>query len=145
MRPSFTKEKFEELEKELIALLIERKAAVIDLKKARDMGDLSENGYYKSARMKLTSVDRRLRELKYFTSKGVVITKTHSSIIQLGSTVSLKTETSEISYTIVGSFEANPKDAKISDESPLGKILLGKKVGETVTMNEKSYLIEKVA
>ena len=144
----FTKEKFENIKKEYDNLLLERKDAVFHLAKAREMGDLKENGYYRASKSKLLSIDHNLRELSRFIKYGSVINFINKGLVEIGSRVTLLTENKSITYRIVGKEEANPKEGKISTESPLGKMLIGKKVGESIKLNvpagKISYKITKI-
>jgi transcription elongation factor GreA len=137
----FTKEGYEKLKKERETLLKERPDAVAHLRKSRELGDLSENGYYKASRMKVNSIDHRLFRLSVFLKFGKIIMPQKGGVIGLGSTVIISEGKREFTYMIVGSEEANPKEGKISDVSPLGKALLGKKISDEVTVNERSYMI----
>ena len=130
----FTKDGYEKLKKEKEDLLLQRPDAVLDLKKAREMGDLSENGYYKSARFKLSSIDRRLRIIAATLKQAVLIDSTKNGVVNIGSLVTLLNDGKETNYTIVGDFEADPNQKKISLMSPLGKALEGKKIGDTVNI-----------
>lgn len=96
------------------------------------MGDLSENGYYKSAKAKLGSIDHRLRQLMYLMKNARVneSSSVNNNVVSIGSTVVLKTDTGEVTYTIVGEYEANPSLGKISHKSPLGSVVLNKKTGD---------------
>lgn len=126
------------LQKEKLELEKNRPAAVEDLRKAREMGDLSENGYYKAARAKLSSLDARLRNLTYTLRFAKVQEVTSTGIVDIGVTVVLETENGELIYAIVGEHEANPIEKKISHKSPVGRALIGKKVGETIVINTPS-------
>ena len=130
----FTREGFEKLKQELYSLETERPSAVLDLKKARDMGDLSENGYYKAARFKLSSIDHKLRVLKSQIKQAVIIASLNNQNISIGNTIVLEKENQKITYEIVGDLEANPDVGKISVNSPLGKALAGKKLNDEVTI-----------
>lgn len=138
----FTKEGYEAKQKEYAALLASRPDAVKDLAKAREMGDLSENGYYKSARMKLSQVDRNLRELKYLLKVGKAKEGQKNGTIDIGTSVMLETNGKQITYAIVGTYEASPALNKISLSSPLGKVLFGKKKGEIATLFIGDYTTE---
>lgn len=129
---NFTKEGYEKLKEEYKQLQEDRKCAVLDLKRAREMGDLSENGYYKSARFKLSSIDARLRKSSFFLKNAVVRQHKSSDIIEIGCKISLSIDGKIITYSIVGDLEADPGSKKISLLSPLGKSLLNKKVGDFV-------------
>ncbi len=131
----FTKVGFEKLKKDYESLVRERVLAVEDLQKARAMGDLSENGYYKAARMKLSTIDRNLRRDLKLLEEGVIVEKVSPGIVGIGCMVTLLDGKTEITYYIVGDTEADPISKKISLLSPLGKSLFGKKVGGKVVVD----------
>lgn len=126
----FTKEGLASLESELTTLVAKRKLAVTELTRAREMGDLSENGLYKAARFTLSDIDHRLRLVRRLLQSGKLIETKGGDMVEIGSTVILVREKEKMEYMIVGEFEANPTQKKISHLSPLGRALLGKKVGE---------------
>lgn len=133
----FTQAGYKKLEIERDELLKNRPSVVEDLRKAREMGDLSENGYYKASRAKLSSVDRRLRII-FSTIKQAIIVGTkhsHSDLVSIGSTVTLSYGKKERSYTVVGDLEADPSEGKISLLSPLGKVIEGKRISDVVDLN----------
>jgi transcription elongation factor GreA len=144
----FTQDGYNTLKEEKDRLIMERPDAVIHLKKAREMGDLSENGYYKSSRQKLNQIDSRLRYLNHMLRYGVIIEAKKSDSVDLGSTVVLHDGKTEITYQIVGGEESNPSQGTISYKSPLGKALLGEKVGNEVVIHaplgKVTYLIKKI-
>ena len=121
---------FDNFKKENIELLEKRKDAVLNLTRARDMGDLSENGFYKAARHELSSIDRRLRELEYILKYASIIKPSSLKIVSLGSRVKVLVNGKDFEYEIVGKYEANPSKGKLSDESIVGQRLLGKKSGD---------------
>ena len=141
----FTKEGYAKLTKEKETLLSDRPRVVADLKRARELGDLSENGFYKSTKMRLNQIDHRLFRLSAFLKYGKIIEKSYSDTVQLGSTVTLSDGKSSVTYTIVGSEEANPREGKISDISPLGKTMIGKKAKQQLSVNTTTYTIEKIS
>lgn len=128
----FTKAGFEDLIEEEKKLRQERPEAVSELSKARAMGDLSENGYYKSARFKLSDIDRRLRELKHLIRFAQIKETTTTEWIDVGSKVTIRNGTIERIFQIVGGYESDPRMGKISIYSPLGKALHGKRKNEKV-------------
>lgn len=144
----FTKNGLEKKKQEYESLLQERPDAVRELAKAREMGDLSENGYYKGARLKLSDIDRRLRQLKYLLKVAKVKQIGQTGIIDIGSIVTILHGIVEKTYEIVGTYESNPSAGKISLYSPLGNALAGKKVGDTaqvtVGKNNTTYIITSV-
>ena len=99
------------------------------------MGDLSENAEYVAAREELSFIDGRIDELEELIKQAVLIQETHTKgngTIKLGSTVTVHLKGKKEVFTLVGEWEADPHEKKISHESPLGKALIGKKVGEKV-------------
>jgi transcription elongation factor GreA len=130
----FTQEKYAQIKADYQKLLNERKEAVLHLTKAREMGDLSENGYYRSSKSKLSSIDHNLRELSGFIKYGSVINFVNNGIVKIGCKVTIKNNGELQQYQIVGKEEADPKMGKISNESPLGKLLLGKTIGENIEL-----------
>lgn len=131
-----TSQGLEELKKELDELKNKKRPDVVDrVAKAREMGDLAENSEYTAARDELSLVDGRIEELTDILKGAVIIKGNHASGkkgIQLGSKVTVTVKGKKESFTVVGEWEADPHDKKISHESPLGRALLGKIVGERV-------------
>jgi transcription elongation factor GreA len=135
-----TKEGLEELKKEHTELTkVKRPEVVTRLTQARDMGDLSENAEYTAARDELSFVDGRIDELEELLKQVSLIeddTKANGKVVvQLGSTVTLHHNNKKEDYTLVGEWEADPTAQKISHESPLGKALIGKQIGDNVEVS----------
>jgi transcription elongation factor GreA len=129
-----TQERLDELKAELEALKSSKRMEVAArLKQAKEYGDLSENSEYAEAREEQANVEGRIFELEELLKNVEVITK-HSggSVVDVGSTIVVKKGEKTATYNIVGSYEANPMEGKISDESPLGKAFLGRKTGDVV-------------
>lgn len=144
-----TKEGLEELKNELEQLVKIKRPEVLErVSQARNMGDLSENAEYTVAREELSFIDGRIEELEELLKQVILISNTHSGTIKLGSIVSVNTGKDKEEFTLVGEWEADPKDRKISHESPLGKALIGKKVGEKVEVDAPAgkiiYTIESI-
>ena len=131
-----TKEGLEELKKEFEQLTGVKRPDVLErVSQARSMGDLSENAEYVAAREELSFIDGRIDELEELIKQAVLIQERHSkgnSTIKLGSRVSVTIKNKKEEFTVVGEWEADPKEKKISHESPLGKALIGKKTGDKV-------------
>jgi transcription elongation factor GreA len=130
-----TKEGLAELKKEYDELIsVKRPDVLARVSQARNMGDLSENAEYVAAREELTFIDGRVDELEIILKQAVIIrdAKTSNSAVKLGSTVTLHSNGKKEIFTVVGEWEADPTNKKISHESPLGKVLIGKRVGEKV-------------
>lgn len=119
--------------------LVEKKVPeiVARLSAAREMGDLSENAEYNAAREELAFVDGRVEELEALIKQAQLISdEGHgSAAVDLGSKVSVKIKGKEELFTVVGEWEADPAEKKISHESPLGKALLGKKIGDEIEVD----------
>ena len=109
-----------------------RPAQVARLTAARDMGDLSENSDYISAKEELTFIDGRIAELEDIIRIAKVTTPSSNSQISFGHTVTVRVNSTHVVYKIVGECEADPAEKKISMSSPLGQALIGKKVGDKV-------------
>jgi len=109
-----------------------RPEAVARLAAARELGDLSENSEYAAAKQDLSFIDGRILELEEILHGAKVVTNHTKSHVDVGSKVTLHINGKKEIFMLVGEWEADPKEKKISHESPLGKALLGKKVGEQV-------------
>lgn len=122
-----------ELETELNELkTVVRPRVIKDLKDARAQGDLSENAEYDAARDEQAQVEARIKELEYKLEHSIIAEKSKDEV-SVGSTVVIKYDDGEEDeYQIVGSMEADPFENKISNESPVGKAVIGHKKGESV-------------
>ncbi len=127
-----THEGVEELKTELSELTAQRGPIAERIKTAREFGDLSENAEYSSARQEQERVESRISDIENILLNVEIIQKSaKSDVVSLGSTVVLENGTKK-QFTIVGTVEADPLNGKISDESPIGQALLGKKLGDQV-------------
>lgn len=126
----FTKQGYQNVLEEKTKLLAERPDAVENLRKAREMGDLRENGYYKEARARLSFIDAQLRRLEKLVRFGKVVEHSGSDSVEIGSRVVVGDGDKEFVYSIVGGYESNPQQKTISHLSPLGRALMGKRVGD---------------
>ena len=129
-----TQEGKKELETELLALKSRRGEIADKIAEARDYGDLSENAEYDAAREDQGLVESRIAEIEDVLMNAEIIKGSKRTNVGLGSKVDLKNGTKTVSYHIVGPVEANPAEGKISNESPIGVALMGKKVGESATV-----------
>lgn len=123
-----------ELEAELEELKSRRGGIADKIAEARDFGDLSENAEYDSAREEQGLVESRIAEIEDILLNAELIKASKSSKVGLGSKVELRTGKKIVAYTVVGPVEADPLEGKISNESPIGVALMGKKVGDKVTI-----------
>lgn len=131
----FTKEGFAKAKQEYEDLLQQRPAVIEDLQKARELGDLKENGYYQASRQKLSYIDGRLFRLKMDMKYADIIETKAGNGVSIGSKVTISDGENERIYTIVGDFEANPAEGKLSLLSPIGKALEGKKSGDEIHLD----------
>lgn len=131
-----TQDGIDELKDELKALIAQRRPIAERIKQARELGDLSENAEYQTAREEQDRLETRIAELDHILKNVQLIRKPKvDGHVRLGSTVKLKGQGGRVQqYMVVGTVEADPLNGKISDESPIGKALIGKKVGEAVSI-----------
>lgn len=129
-----TREGLAELQAELDDLIALRPEITERIKTAREMGDLSENAEYASARSEQDRNEIRIKEIEHIIKNAEVIKEPKAGgKVRLGSRVSLKSTGGKTQdYQVVGTVEANPLEGKISDESPIGVALIGKEVGDDV-------------
>jgi len=120
-----------ELENELTELKSRRGDIADKIAEARDYGDLSENAEYDAAREEQGLVESRIAEIEDILLNAEIIKSGKSSKVILGSKVELKTGKKTVVYSVVGPVEADPLEGKISNESPIGEALMGKKVGDS--------------
>ncbi len=102
---------------------------------AKEYGDVTENAEYEDAKNEQAFVEGRIQALTAIIKNAVLIEESHSrTFVQIGSTVTIKGEQGKEEYTIVGAAEAAPENGRISNESPVGRALLGKRKGDEVTV-----------
>lgn len=131
-----TKTGLEELKKEHEELVNKKRPeAVTRLADARELGDLSENSEYAAAKQDLAFIDGRILELEEIIHGAKVVTNHTKSQVDVGCKVTLTINGKKETFHLVGEWEANPQEKKISHSSPLGKALMGKKVGERVEVD----------
>lgn len=126
-----------ELERELETLKTEGRIDIAEkLKVARSYGDLSENSEYDEAKSEQAKIEARITELEYQLDHAEIIDTADKDAVSMGSRVQVKrlSDGFEASFEIVGFAQSNPAEGKISDESPVGKALVGAKIGETVVV-----------
>lgn len=132
-----TKEKYKELEKELIELkTVKRKEVAGNLEYARSLGDLSENAEYQEAREIQATIEDRIATIENTLKTAEIVHNIHGEHVSIGSTVSVEKQGGKGTqkFKIVGSDEVNTLEGKISNLSPLGSLLLGKKRGDSVSV-----------
>ena len=138
-----TAEGIAELEKEMNTLISSRGEMAERIKSAREFGDLAENAEYSAARQEQEHAEARIAEIDHILKNAETITQPKKKdVVGLGNTVVLRNKDGERSFTIVGSVEADPLEGKISDESPIGQALLGKKLGEAVEIKTPAATIQ---
>jgi transcription elongation factor GreA len=145
-----TAEGIQALKDELKELTTSKRGEIAErLKEAKADGDLSENAMYDAARDEQSFVEGRISEIEHILKHAAVISNKSKGTVALGSKVHVELEEGTMEYVIVGSTEANPDKGYISDQSPIGKALIGKKAGDEVEVEVPSgtitYKIKKVA
>lgn len=145
-----TPEKFKELEKELMTLKTTRRKEVANsLEYARSLGDLSENAEYQEAREMQATVEDRIAVLENTLKTAEIVSGERGDVISMGSTVTVEGPKGKQVFKIVGSEEVNTTEGRISNHSPIGSVLMGKKKGDTVSVTapkgQMSYKIVSVA
>jgi transcription elongation factor GreA len=146
-----TTEKFKELEKELeILKTVKRKEVATNLEYARSLGDLSENAEYQEARELQATIEDRISTIENTLKTAEIVHEAHGDTVSMGSVVAVEKTgvKGPQKFKIVGSDEVNTVEGKISNQSPLGSVLLGKRKGETVSVHtpkgEMKYKIVSV-
>jgi transcription elongation factor GreA len=142
-----TKEGYDKIKKDLDHLMkVERPKNIRDIEEARGHGDLSENAEYHAAKERQGHIDAKKRELEYKLTHAQIIdvSKLTNEKVVFGATVTLSdTDTGETKkYTLIGQEEADLKKGKISVQSPVGKALIGHKVGDIVTIKTPAKTVE---
>ena len=143
-----TKEGYEELAQKLKVLKSEGRSEIAEkLKVARSFGDLSENSEYDEAKSEQAKLEAEINDIETMLSRASIIDEEENSnteTVHLGSIVTIKETargSAERTYTITGFAQANPSEGKISDESPVGKALIGHKVGDKVAVEAPRGII----
>jgi transcription elongation factor GreA len=141
----YTQQGYQELVDELHYLKHEKREKIkSDIALARSFGDLSENSEYDEARNEQAKNEARIKELEELVENAVILDESNidTSVVSLGSAVKVRNaEGVEISYDLVGSNESNPMEFKISDQSPIGAALMGKKAGDKVEVTTPGGVI----
>ena len=147
-----SKEGLEKLKNELESLKTDKRKEIADrLKQAKSLGDLSENAEYKETLEAMNIMEDRIEKLEDIIKRAVVIEKSSGSNIQLGSAVKIKKEVDGkiCEYFLVGQEEADISLGKISNQSPIGRALMGKGKGDKVKVltpgGEIKYTIENIS
>lgn len=140
-----TQDGVDELKAEQTQLLAQRAPIAERLQAARAQGDLAENAEYIATREEQERTEGRIAEIEHILLNVDIIKKPKGdNKVQLGSTVTLKNSETKV-FQVVGTVEADPVSGKISDESPLGKAVLGKAVGDEVEIKSIIYKIMKIS
>ncbi|KKR32047.1 MAG: Transcription elongation factor GreA [Parcubacteria group bacterium GW2011_GWF2_39_8b] len=134
-----TKEKFEEFTKELVELKgVRRKEVAESLEYAKSLGDLAENAEYHEARDVQATIEDRISKLEELLKTATVVSRHDTTVVNVGSVVTVEKEGKKFIYTIVGSEESNVISNKISIKSPFGQAILSKKKGDMFSFHAPS-------
>lgn len=136
----------EALEVEIEELKGKRREIADKIKTAREFGDLSENAEYHAAMDEHQKTEARIFEIEHIFKNVEVVEKPQNTTeVELGNTVTLKSDSGVKTFTVVGSVEANPLESKVSNASPIGAALMGKKKGDTVEAGNTVYTITEIS
>jgi transcription elongation factor GreA len=151
-KPTYlSKDGFERLRHELEEMVsLKRPEIAQRIHDAKEHGDLSENAEYEDAKNEQAFVEGRIAQLEALIKNATIIDENHSTeFVQIGSTVELEGEDGTERFTIVGSAEAAPAEGRISNESPVGRAVLGKKPGQKVVVRapagDVTYKVGKIS
>jgi len=149
-----SREGLAKLQEEMVELQHQRVEVTQKIREAREFGDLSENAEYQEAKTRQAFIEGRVEEIEAILKTAKIIEEENGKTInggevRVGSKVTVKFNGREVVYDITGSNEASPAEGKISNESPLGRILIGRRAGEKVKLatgeGEREYSIVKVS
>jgi transcription elongation factor GreA len=142
---NITAEGRKELEKELETLIARRPEMAEKIATARSFGDLSENEDYSAARGEQKVLEGRILEIQNILAHAKIIRTGKREKVAMGATVVIRSGGKDQTYTVVGAVEANPLEGRISDESPIGVAIMGKRVGDEVVLpSGKTYIIAEI-
>ena len=147
MNNELTRKDIEEMQAEIDRRkLVERPKLLEEVKETRAQGDLSENAEYDAAKNDQAALEQRISELKSLIENAVIVDETSTDQVSFGSVVTIieqgDPDAEEEVYTIVGSIESNPMENKISNESPIGKALMGAHEGDVVEAHTPGGLLQ---
>lgn len=145
-----TPEGHQKLLAELDKLRSKRKEISMRIQEAKELGDLSENAEYHEAKNDQAFAEGRIAEIEATLNQSEIVEKksTHDGLVGVGSTVITSSNGSNYTFSVVGANEADPINGVISNESPMGRALIGRKIGDTVSVKtpkgETEYTIKKI-
>lgn len=136
-KTQLTQKGYDDLKIEHEDLLKNKKPKAIErLSKARSMGDLSENSEYTAAKEELAFVEGRVREIEEIFENAIVVeSPSNTTHVEIGNTIVVETQGKVDEFQLVGEFEADPMNKKLSQNSPIGMALINKKIGDLVEVN----------
>lgn len=135
--PVMTEQKYTELKTALEQLKKKKPLAAAEVARLAELGDFSENVEYQQAKRRLRGILSAIAKIEFQLNSAEIITQGNSDIVEIGSTVTVRIDGTEKTYTILGSSETNPQKNIISYSSPLGSSLLGNRVGDIATLSRK--------
>jgi transcription elongation factor GreA len=146
-----SREGLDKLRTELTELVeVRRPEIAVRIHDAKEHGDITENAEYEEAKNEQAFIEGRIAQLEALIKNATIIDENHSTDhVQIGSTVTVNGDSGKETFTIVGSAEARPSEGRISNESPVGRALLGKKKGDSVVVSvpagDFSYTIVRIS
>ncbi len=140
--PHITQAKFDELSEKLAKLRKKKMPAAAEVRRTAANGDFSENAEYQQAKGRLRGINRRIDILDNQLKRAVIIKSGGGDLVALGSTVTVEINGKEKKITILGSSETDPSKGIVSQSSPIGSLLMGAKVGQTLHLERGDKKIE---
>lgn len=143
-RITLTRQGYQNLKDQLTELKVRREKVIARVQRAREFGDLSENSEYDDARNEQSFIEGKIKEIEGMIRNAEIsdLGVNNGGVVSLGSKITVEQDGKTEEFTLVGANESKPIEGKISIESPLGKALLGKKVGETAKFNTPGGVVE---
>lgn len=142
-RITLTQQGYQNLQDQLAELKVRREKVIARVQRAREFGDLSENSEYDDARNEQSFIEGKIKEIEGMIRNAEISDSGASNgVVSLGSKITVEQDGKTEEFTLVGANESKPLEGKISIESPLGKSLLGKKVGETAKFDTPGGVVE---
>lgn len=143
IRITLTRQGYQNLKDQLTELKVRREKVIARVQRAREFGDLSENSEYDDARNEQSFIEGKIKEIEGMIRNAEISDSGASNgAVSLGSKITVEQDGKTEEFSLVGANESKPLEGKISIESPLGKALLGKKVGETAKFDTPGGVVE---
>lgn len=143
--PHITQQRYDKLQADLAHLQKKHPSAAAEVSRLAEMGDFSENAAYQLAKGRLRGINNAILKIEAELKNAIIIQGGDGETVVIGSTVTVELNGKEKTYTILGSSEVDPANGIISHLSPVGKELIGKKVGDEIKVRDKILIIQNIS